>query len=125
MQQHVRILGWLFIVYSGMLVVIAFFVGLLVAGGGALSGDRQAMMITGAVAIGIVCILAIFSIPGFIAGFGLLKFRPWARVLAIILGVLNILSFPLGTALAIYTLWVLLNNQTPAVFEHPALPRTV
>ncbi len=120
MQQHVRILGWLFIVYSGLLDVIAIVVGLLVAGGGALSGDRQAMIITGAVAIGVVCILLIISIPGFIAGIGLLKFRQWARILAIILAVLNILSFPLGTALAIYTFWVLLNAQTAPLFESTA-----
>ncbi len=125
MQQHVRILGWLFITYSGLLDVIAIIVGLVVVGGGALSGDRQAIMITGAVAIGVVCILLVLSIPGFIAGIGLLKFRPWARILAIILAVLNILSFPLGTALAIYTLWVLLNAQTPPLFESTPLPRIV
>ncbi len=66
------------------------------------------------------CILLIISIPGFIAGIGLLKFRQWARILAIILAVLNILSFPLGTALAIYTFWVLLNAQTAPLFESTA-----
>lgn len=122
MQQHVRILGWLYIIYSGLLDLIAIFVGLVVAGGGALSGDRQAMVITGAVAIGVVSILLVISIPGFIAGIGLLKFRNWARILAIILGVLNIFSFPLGTALAIYTLWVLLNAQAAPLFSGPPVP---
>ncbi len=117
MQQHVRILGWLFIVYSGLLDVIGVAIGLIVAGGGALSGDRQAMMVTGAVGVFIVCLLLVLSIPGFIAGYGLLKFHSWARILAIILAVLNILSFPFGTALAIYALWVLLSAQTAPLFE--------
>lgn len=122
MQQHVRIVGWLFIIYSGLLIVIGILIGVIVAGGGALSGDRQAMMITGAVGIFVLCLLLILSIPGFIAGFGLLKFHAWARILAIILAILNILSFPLGTALAIYTLWVLLNAQTAPLFESARRP---
>lgn len=117
MQQHVRILGWLFIVYSGLLDAIGIAIALIVAGGGALSGDREAMMVTGAVGIFIVCVLLVLSIPGFIAGYGLLKFHPWARILAIILAVLNILTFPFGTALAIYTFWVLLSAQTAPLFE--------
>lgn len=47
---------------------------------------------------------------------GLLHFRPWARILAIILAVLHIFSFPFGTALAIYTLWVLLSSETQPLF---------
>jgi hypothetical protein len=42
-----------------------------------------------------------------IAGFGLLNRRPWGRVIAIIAAVLALLKFPFGTALGIYTLWVL------------------
>lgn len=122
MQQHVRILGWLFIIYSGLLDAIGIVIGFIVAGGGALSGDREAMMISGAVGIFVLCLLLILSIPGYIAGFGLLKFHGWARILAIILAILNILSFPLGTALAIYTLWVLLSAQTAPLFESARRP---
>ncbi len=42
-----------------------------------------------------------------VAGFGLLNRRPWGRVVAIIAAILALLKFPLGTALGIYTLWVL------------------
>jgi hypothetical protein len=41
------------------------------------------------------------------AGFGLLNRRPWGRVVAIIAAILALLKFPFGTALGIYTLWVL------------------
>ena len=37
--------------------------------------------------------------------------QPWARIVAIILGVLALFHFPLGTALGVYTLWVLLADE--------------
>jgi len=45
---------------------------------------------------------------GLIAGWGLLARQPWARTLAIVLGCFNLIDMPFGTALGIYTLWVLL-----------------
>jgi len=116
MAQHVRTLGWCFIIYSGFIMLIAVIVALIVGGAGAISGDRETAYITGAVGIGVAIILMVLSLPGLITGFGLLKFRPWARILAMILAVLHVLSFPFGTALAIYTFWVLLNAETQPLF---------
>jgi hypothetical protein len=45
---------------------------------------------------------------GILTGWGLLDRQPWARMLAIVLGCFNLLEVPFGTALGIYTLWVLL-----------------
>jgi hypothetical protein len=42
-----------------------------------------------------------------LSGYSLLTRRPWGRVLAIIAAILALIKFPLGTALGIYTLWVL------------------
>ena len=49
---------------------------------------------------------------GFIAGWGLLRREAWARVVALVVGFVALLSVPLGTALGIYTLWVLLPSQS-------------
>ncbi len=38
---------------------------------------------------------------------GLLNRRPWGRTVAIIVAILALVKFPFGTALGIYTLWVL------------------
>ena len=116
MAQHVKILGWCFIVYHGILLLLGLGLFFIIGGAGIISGDRQAMLVTGAVGTFIAGIFLVLSLPGLIAGFGLLKFRPWARILAIVLGCLHLLSIPLGTALGIYTLWVLLNAQTPPLF---------
>jgi hypothetical protein len=51
---------------------------------------------------------------GFIAGWGLIRREPWARILALVLGFLALINVPFGTALGVYTLWVLL----PGTSEH-------
>jgi uncharacterized membrane protein len=56
---------------------------------------------------GIGVLLSGYAIAGMIAGIGLLARSPWARMLAIVLGCISLIHFPLGTALGIYTLWVL------------------
>lgn len=116
MRQHVPILGWCFIVYHAIIALVGIVVGAIVGGAGALSGERDAMFVTGTVGLAIAGFLIVLSLPGIIAGIGLLKFRPWSRILAIILGVLHLLSFPFGTALGVYTLYVLLNAEAPAAF---------
>jgi hypothetical protein len=45
------------------------------------------------------------------AGIGLLQYRDWARTLAIIMAVLLLFHFPIGTAVAIYAFWVLFSRE--------------
>jgi len=54
---------------------------------------------------------------GFAAGWGLLQREPWARVLALILAFLDLINVPFGTALGVYTLWVLLPAQSEEDYE--------
>jgi hypothetical protein len=54
------------------------------------------------------------AIGGFIAGWGLLERQPWARTLTIVLAVIALFHPVLGTALGIYTLWVLLPGPSEA-----------
>jgi hypothetical protein len=57
------------------------------------------------------------ALAGLIAGWGLLERQPWARMLAIVLGCFSLLDMPFGTALGIYTLWVLLPAQSEEEFR--------
>lgn len=54
---------------------------------------------------------------GFLAGWGLLQRRSWARMLTIILAFLALFNIPFGTALGIYTLWVLLPAASDAEYQ--------
>ncbi len=62
-----------------------------------------------------VFILAKSSV-GFLAGWGLLNREPWARILALVLGFVALLNVPFGTALGVYTLWVLLPASAEAEY---------
>jgi hypothetical protein len=55
-----------------------------------------------------------FAIPTVIAGIGLLNKQRWAMTLALILGCLKLFSFPIGTAIGIYTIWVFAEDQRQA-----------
>jgi hypothetical protein len=57
---------------------------------------------------------------GIVAGWGLLERQPWARMLAIVLGCLSLLDMPFGTALGIYTLWVLLPAKSEEEYRQIA-----
>jgi len=54
------------------------------------------------------------------AGWGLLEHESWARLLAIVLAIVSLINFPLGTALGIYTLWVLLPSQADEEYRRLA-----
>jgi hypothetical protein len=55
--------------------------------------------------------IGITALLSFLAGWGLYKREPWGRTMALVMAFLNLLSIPLGTALGIYTLVVLLPKE--------------
>jgi len=64
----------------------------------------------------------ILAVAGLVAGWGLLERRAWGRGLALILAVLSLLDPVLGTALGIYTLWVLLSSRAEQEYRQMAGP---
>ncbi len=54
---------------------------------------------------------------GFIAGWGLMQREPWARVIALVLGFISLFNIPFGTAVGVYTLWVLLPAQSQEEYD--------
>lgn len=51
------------------------------------------------------------SLLGFAAAWGLFQRESWARTLALVLGFVSLINIPLGTALGIYTIWVLMSPE--------------
>jgi hypothetical protein len=54
---------------------------------------------------------------GFIAGWGLLQREPWARLLALVVGFLSLFNIPFGTAVGVYTMWVLLPGPSQQEYD--------
>ncbi len=69
---------------------------------------------------GIGVLVSGVAIAGVIAGWGLMAHAPWARMLAIVLGVISLIHIPFGTALGIYTLWVLVPAGAEAEYQRLA-----
>ncbi|RIK35708.1 MAG: hypothetical protein DCC55_29455 [Chloroflexi bacterium] len=116
LAQHVTILGWLFIVGHAFFLLIGIFVFLLLSAIGVVSGDPQATAVLGVVGTAVGVLLGILSVPGIVAGFGLLARKAWGRYLAIVVGVLNLINFPIGTLIGLYTLWVLMQESATDYF---------
>lgn len=123
MRDNVKIVAILNIVL-GCFGALAGIAVLMIFGGVAswagLTNDQDAaaaVPILALVGTFIAIFLFVLSVPSIVGGWGMLKFRPWARILMIIVSVLNLLHFPLGTALGVYGLIVLLNDETRRLFE--------
>jgi hypothetical protein len=116
-EKHITIIAVLNIGLSIVSLIVAIIVFTAIVGGGILSGDEEAMRITSIVGTILGGFIAVLAIPGIIAGFGLLKRQPWARLLTMIVAVMDLLYIPFGTALGIYTLWVLLQDESNAILS--------
>jgi hypothetical protein len=120
LQQHVSILGWLYVVGHAFFLVIGAFVFLLLVGLAPVTDEPEAMWVLGLVGTTVGLLMAALGIPGLLAGYGLLTRKPWARVLAIVVGILGLINFPVGTAIGLYTLWVLTQPAAAEYFAAPA-----
>lgn len=117
MATHIKVLGWLHLIFGvfGLFTALAVF-------GGTMLGSMFAGSISGMVGMGLLgsfaaVFVALLAIPGLVAGYGLLKLRPWARILTIVLAIFELIHFPFGTALGVYALWVLLSSEGAAQFR--------
>jgi hypothetical protein len=130
MEQHVTVVGVLRIGF-GALGILAAIIVILVAmivfastvGPGVLSGDEEALRIltaigsgVGLVLSGVAVLVVLLSVPGIIGGIGLLRLKPWARYLVLILAVFDLFNIPVGTAAGVYTIWVLMQDETAQLF---------
>jgi hypothetical protein len=116
MKTHVTLVAAFNIGFGFLGVFIAIIVFVVLFGAGIISGDPEAFAITSTVGTAVSSFLIVLSIPSIIGGFGLLRYRPWARILVIIVACLNLINIPFGTALGIYELWVLLHEKTAQLF---------
>ena len=127
MQDHVKVLAWLHIVFGVLGALAAIIIlGIAVFGGSMvrmLAQDPEALLVAPIVWIAgtvLSAIIMLCAVPGLVAGISLLELRPWARVVAIVISALHLFNIPVGTALGIYGLWVLLNPETEEMFRSAA-----
>ena len=117
LQKHLQLLGTLWIAYSGLKILGAlgvFFASHIVFGQ-IIKSDFPVFLPGPLSSIGGFLLVA--AAIGIAAGWGLLQREPWARMLTLVLGFLALLHPILGTALGVYTLWVLLPAESAAEYD--------
>jgi hypothetical protein len=62
-------------------------------------------------------VLAFFGVLHLLLAWGLFQREAWARMLGLVIGFLALLRPPFGTALGIYTVWVLLPQQSSQEYD--------
>lgn len=117
MEKHVTLVAALNIGFGILGILIAMFVLIGMILGSIYIDDYDARRILPIVGTAVIAFLLITSIPEIIGGIGLLKRRPWARILILIVACMDLLWIPIGTIFGIYELWVLLQNETTELFK--------
>jgi len=129
-QQHVHLLGILWLALSALNAAAGL---IMIVVGGTLFAHLHEMgappeVPTGflsAIVSTIGTIVLVKAAVGFLAGWGLMQREPWARVVALVLGFIALLHVPFGTALGIYTLWVLLPAESHQEYEAMVAARPI
>lgn len=109
--RHYTIVAIIHIVYASLgmlfgLVAVLLLLGLSIPL--SLEGPGMSELVILRVLVLIfIAVMVVATFPALIGGIGLLKKQPWARIVLLIVAVFDLVSFPIGTAIGIYTLWAL------------------
>src|SRR5688572_28633234 len=127
-HDKARLLGlffWLYtalnvVVIVGIAVVYIAIFGVVFTSQPQNAGAPPTELIVGILAavFGFVLIFTLlFSVPKLVAGYGLRKGKPWARVWAIVASIMLCMSFPLGTAIGVFGLVFLFSDEGKLYFD--------
>ncbi len=117
-QQHIHLVGifWFAISAFNSLIGVVLYIlaNTLLAPGGGAGAPPFLRPLLSAIAV----IILSGSALGFFAGWGLLHREPWARILALVLAFcVMFINIPLGTAVGVYTMWVLLPRESEEEYD--------
>ncbi len=118
MKKHVTVVGAIHIGFGilGLILAVAtFFVFTFLIG--MVGNEDVPVTIFSFLRISVPLLFAFMSTLGLIGGIGLLSYMPWARYLVIVVAALGCLNIPIGTLKGVYSLWVLLQDDTVKLFE--------
>src|SRR6185436_19155444 len=124
MSSHVDFVGVLFIVWGLLTTLVG--VSTLALGIGAVAMIASASRgggaggfaagVTAAVFTALAIIAILWGSAHVLVGVPLRRHRPWARLMALMLGSVDLVLLPYGTALGVYAIWVLLQEDGKKLF---------
>ena len=120
LQVHVPVVAWLLIALNSMVLLAALGMFALMMSAAGLVRASEARMILPIIGTIIPMVMVGLTLPDFIAAFGLLARKRWGRILGIVVGVLNLPGFPIGTLIGGYAIFVLMQDAAAGYFAPPA-----
>jgi hypothetical protein len=125
MDRHVRALSVLYIaggIAGAILGIISLFMmgsisNLLIA----LFSTKRIMSVPFAAIYltAVAWVSVLVAIPAVISGWGLRGYHDWARMMGMVVAVMLVVSFPVGSLIGLYAIWVLLSPETEYLFLEP------
>jgi hypothetical protein len=120
-EEHNKALGICHLVYGGlsalMMLAVLFFFGAIMF---TIPGGEAPVGLFMIVLTFIMLWSFILTMPSFVAGYAILKHKSWAKPASIVAAVLETMSFPLGTAVAIYSFWFMFSDAGRAMYDKNA-----
>jgi len=117
MERHVTVVAALHI---GLSIIGLFFMLLayiiILGRSGTYYIEPDAMMILSVVLPILTGFMVLVVVGSLLGGIGLMLHKNWARILILIIASMDLINIPFGTAVAIYTFWVLLQAETMTLF---------
>ena len=117
MEKHLTVVAALQVGFSLLGILAAVIVYTVLHSVMQIADEPEATHVLSIVARWVSLFLLLVSIPGLIGGIGLFMKKSWARILVLIISVLDLLNIPIGTAVAVYTIWVLVQDDTAKLLE--------
>ncbi len=117
---HIDLLGRLYLVAGWLALLVSLSLvalGLAAFGLAGPAGPDVPTSLAAFVFFGLALVFVLWAGTLALVGWALRAYRPWARLAAMVLAVVNLFVIPFGTALAVYSAWVLLQAAGKDAFE--------
>ena len=116
-EQHNKFLAWSHIAYGGLFMLLISAVMIFMWAVMSFDPNPPPPIFMFLMTLFFLGIYGAMTVPSFVAGYGLLKRKSWAKTWAIVSGVLAAMQFPIGTAVCIYTFCFLFSDKGRAILE--------
>ncbi len=117
MEKHINVAASLQIGLSVLGIVAGLVIFVILFSGAGVVADKEAQVILSVIGKVVAGIIIICSLPGIIAGIRLFKRKEWGRILTLIISVLHLVNFPLGTAVGVYCIWAMIQPEVIEQFK--------
>ena len=118
MKKHVSVVGGLHIGFGILWLIAAMVVYFaLNFASGFVENDDIATKVLELVKLLVPLFLGVLAALGIVGGVGLIAYKGWARILVIIIAALGCLNIPIGTLVGVYSIWVLMQDETVKLFD--------